>query len=165
MNSYLLYKSKPNNGSECYSNEEINVSVLRLSLFSLFLNEERISLKFFLTRLYFAIITNFKAKIYIAFVDEKIAHYSYVIPKCYKFPFLGRGDYEIGPCYTNPKYRGRGIYPTILSKIISSETGNGYMLVSPDNKPSIKGIEKAGFTIIGSCLRDSFKIYKKQGRG
>lgn len=163
MNSYLLYKSNPNNSSDCISNVEINVSILRLSLFSLFLKEERKSLKVFLTRLYFAIITFFKVKIFIALVDGNIAHFSYVIPKCYKFPFLERNDYEIGPCYTYPEYRGYGIYPTVLKKIISSESGNGFMLVSPDNKSSIKGIEKAGFKMIGTCLRTSFKIYKMQG--
>lgn len=163
MNSYLLYKSNPNNSSDCILNVEIKVSVLRLSFFSLFLKEERKNLKVFLTRLYFAIITFFKAKIYIAFVDGNVAHFSYVIPKCYKFPFLERDDYEIGPCYTDPKYRGNGIYPAVLRMIISSESGNGYMLVRPDNKPSIKGIEKAGFAIVATCLRTSFKIYKMQG--
>ncbi len=63
----------------------------------------------------------------------------------------------IGDCYTNNKYRGKGIYPTVIRRVLKQfiPKNNVYMLVSPENIPSIRGIEKAGLQLIGrlKCLR------------
>jgi hypothetical protein len=55
----------------------------------------------------------------------------------------------IGYCETDARYRGRGIYPTVLRRIADDEEARRpgrplYVLVSPDNAPSIRGIEHAG---------------------
>jgi len=97
---------------------------------------------------------------------ENIVHYSYLVPKCYKFPFLGREDYEIGPCVTNDSYRRKGSYAYMLEHItkdIKFEKSCFYMIVSDDNLPSIKGIEKAGFLRCGNLIKTKFlKIYRKE---
>lgn len=83
-----------------------------------------------------------------------IVHYSTVIGKCIKFKFLtNTNSYEIGPCFTKVEYRGKGIYPYVLSKIISDEAKDYYMLVRQDNLSSIRGIEKAGFKQVGYACK------------
>lgn len=118
----------------------------------LLLPGEARSIKLIGVRLLFQIITLGKAKIFFVSEGENLVHRSYVIPKCSKFPFMGKEDYEIGPCFTYPKYRGKGIYPAVL-KTICNRVGNEhttfYMIVEDTNTPSIKGIEKAGFQKCG----------------
>ncbi len=116
---------------------------------------ERISLKTWLTRAWFKIITRGNLSIYYTTnSDGAITHTSYVVGKCFKFPFLNENDYEIGPCFTHPQYRGQGIYPMVLDYITQTKNGNHfYMLVHPTNTPSIRGIEKAGFNKIGKVKK------------
>lgn len=76
------------------------------------------------SRIRWALLTRNKAKIfYVRHKNGEIMHESVVIPECPKFPFLKRGDFEIGPCFTAEKYRGRGIYPAVLRYI--AETARG----------------------------------------
>ena len=54
----------------------------------------------------------------------------------------------IGDCYTNKEFRGQSIYPYMLQHIIRETLKDNekiFILVSPNNHASIKGIEKAGF--------------------
>lgn len=56
----------------------------------------------------------------------------------------------IGDCFTDPDYRGRGIYPYVLRYIAQDVCSRGvsdrvFVLVSPGNRSSIRGIERAGF--------------------
>lgn len=123
---------------------------------------ESCSFKQICLRLLFRIITHGKAKIVFVANDDDLMHTSYVIPKCSKFPFWGKEDYEIGPCFTLPKYRGKGIYPAVLRYIcknIGSEKSVFYMIVDESNQPSIKGIEKAGFVRCGTVR--TTKLTKK----
>lgn len=113
---------------------------------------ETIDFKTKLVRFLFWLQTFGKAKIFFIQENEKVVHTSYVVPKCYKFNFLCQNDYEIGPCYTYPQYRGRGIYPDTLCMIcqsVGNEDTTFYMIVDEKNNPSIKGIEKAGFVRCG----------------
>ncbi len=117
-----------------------------------------------LMTIYWNVITFGKGKVYIVRNDEdKIIHKSYVIPKCVKFPFMKKHDIQIGPCCTEREYRGRGIYPYIVSKIISDESKNeltkAYMVVDDTNLPSINGISKVGFRKICKVKKDIFKRY------
>lgn len=63
----------------------------------------------------------------------------------------------IGDCLTDEAFKGQGIYPAVLASIVAEhgKTKSIYMLVSPTNIPSIKGIEKAGFELIArlKCLK------------
>jgi RimJ/RimL family protein N-acetyltransferase len=55
----------------------------------------------------------------------------------------------IGNCYTQPALRGRGLYPRMLRTaclcLARRGFGSAVISCSPDNIPSIKGIERAGF--------------------
>lgn len=133
-----------------YDNGDIKVftpKIWRLSL-----HKEPRSLKTLAVRLLFQFTTRGKAKIYYMTNSDELMHTSYVVPQCNKFPFLGKNDYEIGPCFTYPKHRGKGIYPYVLRHICNS-FGNSdttfYMIVDDANIASIKGIEKAGFIKYG----------------
>jgi len=126
------------------------------------LPNESSSFKKICLRVLFRIITHGEAKIVFVANGEDLVHTSYVIPKCSKFPFLGKWDYEIGPCFTSPKYRGKGIYPAVLRYIcrnFGTEKSVFYMIVDESNQPSIRGIEKAGFVKCGTVR--TTKLTKK----
>lgn len=117
--------------------------------------------------IYWNIISLGKARAYIMTdTNGEIAHYSFVMPKCYKFPFMRSprsGDIVIGPCVTTEKDRGRGLYPYVLSRIIESHTNGGtiYMIVRDDNTSSIRGITKVGFEKKATIEKDNRKkIYR-----
>lgn len=97
-----------------------------------------------------------------------ILHESYVIRRCYKFPFLTGGSIEIGPCATNKKWRGRGIYPSVLKAIVQTElSGNdmAFMIIDSENKASIKGVTKAGFKRVSEVTKSKYlKIYTPLSR-
>jgi hypothetical protein len=118
-----------------------------------------------LKSLYWNIITLGKAKVY-AVRDNtgRVIHSSYVISKCYKFPFLRRGyhDIEIGPCVKDSEHRGKGLYPYVLTDILSRELGEddkAYMIVDSDNTPSIRGAVKTGFIRTMEIKKDGLKRY------
>lgn len=107
--------------------------------------------------LYWNLITVGKGKIYyIQNESGRYIHTSYVIPRCSKFPFLRKGghhDIEIGPCVTDEDFRGQGLYPYVLSRIVEAELGEqdkAFMIVEDSNLPSIRGIMKAGFRRCGN---------------
>ena len=89
-----------------------------------------------------------KVKVYCLVANNKIVHKSYVVRGRWKFRYLGRYDIEIGPCWTDERWRGRGYYPYVLSIILSNELnerGKAYISVAEDNAASIRGITKVGF--------------------
>lgn len=103
-----------------------------------------------------------------------VVHQSMLIGWNPKFSFLKKNEYEIGPCYTMEEYRGLGIYPYVLQQITSfmpnnksSESLGGgqslryYMFVAQDNISSRRGVEKAGFKVIGYVQRKHFGLWKR----
>ncbi|WP_026944772.1 hypothetical protein [Algoriphagus marincola] len=63
----------------------------------------------------------------------------------------------IGDCVTIDAYKGQGIYPWVITEIVKEHLlkSHIYMLVSPQNIPSIKGIQKAGLRKLARirCLK------------
>lgn len=71
-----------------------------------------------------------RCKAYCLLEGNKVVHRSIVVRGRTKFTFLEKGDIEIGPCWTDEKYRGKGLYPFVLSEIIRSELrGGGVLLI------------------------------------
>jgi len=143
---YFLYKSEH---IEAPVDTPFTVECARITPFHLFLKGERKRMKVLLSRLWLWLITFGHIKIfYVRNQAGALMHTSCVTSKCYKFPFMTKTDYQIGPCVTYPDFRGKGIYPIVLKHIVSTMS-NGkssfYMLVEEKNAASIKGIEKAGF--------------------
>lgn len=118
---------------------------------------------------------------YLIQVDGAIAHQSWLsfavlLPS--QFGFDGATP-VIGECYTNPAYRGRAMYTTVLKHIVADVASRQladsiFILVSPDNAPSIRGIERAGFRlqgrlrgrrVLGLLTRRSIKSNRGSSRG
>lgn len=101
------------------------------------------------------LLSFFKCCIYYVYDNKgNVAHKSLVIGPNFKFPFLNKGEFEIGPCYTNSKYRGNGIYPVVLRNIVESKPDSRFlMLIEERNNSSVRGVEKAGFTKVGEVVK------------
>ena len=146
---------------------ELTAREKKVSIFSTALEGEKCSIKTHLRRLVFLVLS--KGCFWIYYVNDAatgcIIHTSYVMGHSIKFPFMGKTDLHICPCYTAPAYRGNGIYRNVLRFIhnVKQHTYNrAYMIVSENNLPSIKGIEAAGFKRIGSVQR--IKLLKRYRR-
>jgi len=153
-----LYKYDSSDVNSIANYCDFDLKIFIPSLRGLFLKGEKTGLKTALIRLYFQTITFGKAKIYYVQKGENLVH-TYVIPACFKFPFMGKHDLEIGPCYTYSSFRGQGIYPKVLTEICRrqcKDTSLFYMIVDETNIPSIKGIERAGFTRCGSVYKSKY---------
>ncbi|KMQ51552.1 hypothetical protein CHISP_1560 [Chitinispirillum alkaliphilum] len=96
-----------------------------------------------------------------AFHGEKLAHVQWIVPQkqiSKRYPFVDPKCYSIISCVTAPEYRGKGIYPAQLKKVIGSGISqNGYYIWAESmNKASLHGIVKAGGTSIGRFLHKKF---------
>lgn len=108
---------------------------------------------------------------YVVFHSGEIVHESWVffdtlLPSQYGFDFRFP---VVGDCFTKPLYRGKCIYPFALNYILNdlrnrNISSNAYILVSPTNNASIRGIEKAGYQLLaqlkGTRLLGVFIINK-----
>ena len=148
---YCYKKTEHIDNQKTQADSDVRVFVPKIR--QLLLSGEARSAKAAISRLLFQRTSRGKAKIYYLNDGDELMHTSYVVPKCSKFPFLGTNDYEIGPCYTYPAHRGKGIYPKMLQWICNC-VGNDdtvfYMIVDESNIASIKGIEKAGLKRCGT---------------
>lgn len=88
------------------------------------------------------------------FINDKLAYKSNTHKKIHFMKCINKYNYPvIGDCYTYESFRGNSIYPYMLQKasIDALEKNNEvYVLASPNNIPSIKGIEKSGFILLCS---------------
>jgi ubiquinone/menaquinone biosynthesis C-methylase UbiE/RimJ/RimL family protein N-acetyltransferase len=77
--------------------------------------------------------------------------------KCFKFPFMGSSDIHIGPTWTNPQYRKRGIATSISKQVIEHlavENLTFWTIVAKDNKPSQRLCENLGFVRFAEIKRN-----------
>lgn len=163
---YLLFKREfsddlKSDGKIACRDGVYDIESITLKFGKLYVEDEKRSFGTTLSRLRFALLSKNRARIFYVRDGSRVVHTSYVIPKCRKFPFLNKNDFEIGPCYTDKEYRGLGIYPQVLKHIIINGEGTTYyMIVSDTNKSSIRGVQKAGFEICGNVCKTKFKRYK-----
>jgi hypothetical protein len=98
---------------------------------------------------------------------DKLVHFTVVLPKYFRFPFMADDDIECGPSWTDSQYRGKGLFPVILETICRRFAGikaNCWALCEYSNYSSQKAIAKAGFTLFGEGIRTapfSLKIFGK----
>ena len=98
--------------------------------------------------------------------DGELMHYSFIVPYCRKFSFMNKEDVVIGPCWTNEKFRGKGIYANALDYIAmqvrqKNPQSNVYVLVREKNIQSTKGIQKSGFNPVGKIQKTKvLKLYR-----
>lgn len=157
MGEYILFQ----NSKKVPYDGNLDIAIVDLK-HRLFLKSEKKTFSKFLKRLYFRFLTAKKTNIFLVLDNGIVVHESFVCQKCWKFPFLGKHDCEIGPCYTNEKYRGRGIYPTVLKYIMCvTNFDNYFMVINENNAASINGVKKAGFCSIKKIKKTRFlKVYK-----
>ncbi len=124
----------------------VKIEKFKPSIFRLKLHSDRL-----LIYLFWFIITMGKYQIYyIKDNNGTIIHYSHILPKFFKFPFMRKEDIEIGPCWTHQNFRGKNIYPFILTLILKNLSfldRTFYIMTDENNIPSQKGILKAGFKL------------------
>ncbi len=155
---YGTYKPCPTEGK---------VESQKISFFHPFIRGEKKSIKTFLVRILFYVQSKGNFRIYYVREDRENTpiHTSYVCGASRKFPFMEREDIHIGPCHTAPDHRGKGIYRKVLRAIHTESCGKfkrAYMIVDEENLPSIKGIEAAGLTHVGTVERSGLqKIYRR----
>jgi len=104
--------------------------------------------------LFWYVFTRGKYRIFYGLdTNGETVHYSVVLPKFFKFPFMRGEDLEIGPCWTHEAYRGKQIYPVVIAHILNRFRKEGrsfFMLTHRENRASRRGIEKAGLLLWGS---------------
>ena len=103
----------------------------------------------------FHILRLFKSSnysIFIIYYDQKIVHYSVVMPPFFKYPFMNKNDIQIGPIDTESDHRRKGLSSYTIGKIIDTylqlDTQFWY-IVRDENEISKRVIEKYGFTAWG----------------
>ena len=112
----------------------------------------------FYTELRWTLISAFKLRVYYIEKDGVLVHSSFCTPRTFKFPFMKKNDFHIGPCFTDPSFRGRSIYPTVLRHIArlqkqKPKCGDLYMIIEENNTSSREGVKKAGFAEVAELYR------------
>lgn len=77
-----------------------------------------------------------------------VVHYSYITPKVFRFPFMGKNDVQIGPCVTHPDYRGKSIFTNVLKLIpayYAKESDLVWTYTTQDDIAAQKAFAKAGY--------------------
>jgi len=130
---------------------------LRLDIFTPSVGKIRVNrFTSFWLYLFWYIFSRRKYRIYYVADRDRIVHLSHVISKNPKFPFLGPDDFEIGPCWTDPEYRGQGLYPCVLAKITADYqacVGKLFIFGAKKHQASLAGISELGFQYIGSGVK------------
>jgi lipopolysaccharide/colanic/teichoic acid biosynthesis glycosyltransferase/RimJ/RimL family protein N-acetyltransferase len=105
---------------------------------------------------YGRLFTNGDYGILAIYQGEELVHRSCVFPRYFRFPFMARNDLQIGDIWTDPEHRKKGLATLAILKILELESQPGrrfWYVVEKDNIPSIRVIEKTGFSMVASGIR------------
>ena len=86
-----------------------------------------------------------------------------VCPKLFIFAFIPhrKNAIHIGPCFTYPNFRRKGLFVSLLQRITNDYYGKDiYIFAHKNNIASNKGIIKAGFSPYAKGNVSRFGIYK-----
>lgn len=96
---------------------------------------------------------------------RELAHYSCLLPKYQRFPFMGPQDLQIASTHTAPSHRGRGLAKAAVSALIRSHPGvRFWYFASEDNIASLRVIRACGFEFAGAGYRSAPCGVKPLGR-
>lgn len=87
---------------------------------------------------------------------ERVVHRSVITPGYLRFPFMKKGDIQVGDTWTDPALRGHGLATFALEHILRDpRTRNRrcWYVVEAENTASIRVVEKAGFILTGRGTR------------
>ena len=106
---------------------------------------------------HFHIFSNRKYAIMLAYQNSQLVHYTFLFPRYFPFPFMGKDDINIGETWTHQDHRGRGLAPYAVHEIVKQNAGDGrvfWYIATESNIASIRVITKVGFEKVG----EGFKI-------
>jgi len=94
----------------------------------------------------------------LAYVDNTLAHVEWIVPAGKirgRYPFVTEDSYSIISCLTAPSFRGLGIYPSQIQKVVKSDIPAKIFWIWSEstNIPSLKGICKAGGIKVGELVQ------------
>lgn len=98
----------------------------------------------------------FRNKNYFIFLvrdKERVVHRTCVFPPFFRFPFMSKGDVQVGDILTVAEYRGKGLASYVLSmakKLTNLSEGGVWYVVENDNAISQKVARNNGFRLFGS---------------
>lgn len=93
---------------------------------------------------------------YLVYDRERLIHRCTVLPKYYRYPFMGNNDIQIGPYWTADGYRGQGICPIMICKIMNKykfKKKYAYVVMRENNTRSQRCVIKAGLNFYGYSIR------------
>jgi GNAT superfamily N-acetyltransferase len=91
-------------------------------------------------------------RLLLIWAGETLAHRTCVFPPDFRFPFMAQTDLQLGYTFTDPAHRGKGLATFAIGEAVRALAQPGrkfWYLVDAENVPSVKAIERAGFTLAG----------------
>jgi len=139
--------------------KEYDIEVFSPSIFNLREHSSKIFIY-----LFWYLFTWGKYKILYVKKNGLIVHYTHMLPGFFKFPFMVSGDIEIGPAWTKEEYRGKRIFPAVISYLVQNfkkKNRNFYILIRVNNISSQRSISHTDFLKWGSGVKTNIAgIYK-----
>ncbi len=102
-------------------------------------------------------------KAFVAYINDQPASFGWLARDKAKIGelnhefILPQGNRYLWNFRTLEAYRGQGIYPALLQHILQNgdpEANRFWIIHAPENKASLKGIQKAGFEYVGKLYLD-----------
>jgi len=96
--------------------------------------------------------------ILLSYVGEEPAHIEWIVPASKirgRYPFVTKDSYSIISCLTAHSFRGLGIYPSQIRRVVESDIPARmfWIWTASTNTPSLKGIRKAGGAKVGELVQ------------
>ena len=94
----------------------------------------------------------------LAYCGKKLVHIEWLVPAekiKSRYPFVSRDSYAVISCVTVEDFRGQGVYPSQLQKVVESDiyASKFWIWTATDNTPSLKGIRKVGGIKVGEFIQ------------
>jgi len=94
----------------------------------------------------------------LAYFGEELVHAEWIVPAEKikgRYPFVADGSYSIISCLTLQSFRGLGIYPSQIQKVVKSniQAETFWIWTASTNAQSLKGIGKAGGIKVGEFVQ------------
>jgi len=96
---------------------------------------------------YSHIFANKNYSLFVIYDGNTLIHRSGIFPRYFRFPFMDKGDLQIGDTWTAPEYQGKGLATFAVEQIVKLFTPGRklWYVVEEINIPSIRVVEKVGF--------------------
>lgn len=96
--------------------------------------------------------------------NDLVVHQSFLFKKLFLLRIINEIGPTIGDCTTIESYKGKSIYPYVINHIAKEELLNNnqkevFIVVNSNNESSIRGIEKAGFTMHTKIKAKRFLVF------